>query len=350
MANQKKCIIWGTALKSMPLFSSSSIGYYEYDSPRAGGKYLVPQSVHDSIDILFGVTPEDKIRLSGHIAKQNLIGNPPPIMEDENWLEKLPPISNPSERAYLLLEGLVKKYPRLIGQTFFYDIFFSDIKDNFNDPLNKSDQTFAKGPNPYTFFYALSYCSEEKELNYLLEHLIDLKFIELKRTPDKETVFRVTLKGFEKVNELSKSSNNSKTAFIAMWFHDTMKDLEESIRVSVNKSGYSPFIIKNKEHLNKIDDEILNGINISKLMVCDLTSETGKPRGSVYFEAGYAMGKDKPVVWTCDKKLEKEIPFDIRQYNCLFWEKEKMEDFVKKLQHRIENTVGKGPLKEVKDD
>ena len=57
-----------------------------------------------------------------------------------------------------------------------------------------------------------------------------------------------------------------------MWFHDSVKDLEESINISVKQAGYLPFIIKNKEHLNKIDDEILNEINKARFIVCDLTS------------------------------------------------------------------------------
>ena len=119
---------------------------------------------------------------------------------------------------------------------------------------------------------------------------------------------------------------------------------------SLLKNRIYPFYIKNKEHLNKIDDEILVEINKSKFIVCDLTSEKGKPRGSVYFEAGYAMGKDKPIVWTCKKELEKERAFDIQNYNCLFWEEDKMDDFEKKLQNRIEKTVGEGPLKKDKDE
>ena len=46
----------------------------------------------------------------------------------------------------------------------------------------------------------------------------------------------VTTKGFEKIIEFSKGIN-SKTAFIAMWFHDSMEglELEKSIEKSVKK-------------------------------------------------------------------------------------------------------------------
>ena len=247
----------------------------------------------------------------------------------------------PSERAYLLLEGLVKM-TNTIGKRLNISYVVNSLPEyttKFHNIENEKKKTYYS----YLPLYALSYCEKKEEMIFLFNYLEELDFIKRYR---ESGVFEVAVQGFEKIHELSKSIN-SKTAFIAMWFHDSMKELEKNIDTSVKKAGYIPFIIKNKEHLNKIDDEILNEINKARLVICDLTSEKEKPRGSVYFEAGYAMGKDIPVVWTCRKELEKEIPFDIRQYNCLFWEKGKMDDFIKKLQNRIENTVGKCPLKGV---
>ena len=335
MENQNKCIIWGTSLLSEREVSNN---LYELDSPRVGGKYVIDRQTY--IGTLGGLDDQEKIRLSGWIVKENLRGIVP-LIYGKGWsLEKLPPIPNIRERAYLLLEGLVKE-TKTIGKQFYTSDLFNSLPEYIVGSINEK---YAKTRMyPYLFLYALSYCEKEDEMRFLLNYLIELNFIGNYGDSD---FFQVAVQGFEKIHELSKSIN-SKTAFIAMWFHDSMKELEKNIDTSVKKAGYIPFIIKNKEHLNKIDDEILNEINKARLVICDLTSEKEKPRGSVYFEAGYAMGKDIPVVWTCRKELEKEIPFDIRQYNCLFWEKGKMDDFIKKLQYRIENTVGKCPLKGV---
>ena len=93
--------------------------------------------------------------------------------------------------------------------------------------------------------------------------------------------------------------------------------------------------------------------------MCDLTSELKKPRGSVYFEAGYAIkGKGNDlIIWTCDEMLKDEIAFDVKRYNFIFWYKDKNEDFwtkegnekihlKDKIQKRIENAIGEGPLKQ----
>ena len=86
--------------------------------------------------------------------------------------------------------------------------------------------------------------------------------------------------------------------------------------------------------------KFLSDIEKAKFIVCDLTSsDKDKPRSSVYFEAGYAKGRRIPVIWTCNKQM-KEIhfnSFDTRQYKCLFWDENNMEDFIKELQAHIEN-------------
>lgn len=64
--------------------------------------------------------------------------------------------------------------------------------------------------------------------------------------------------------------------------------------------------------------------------------------GGVYFEAGFAKGLGLEVLWTCKDNDKNNLHFDIRQYNFIFWEDEKLDDFRKKLAYRIESVLGKG--------
>ena len=344
---QKKCIVLGTPLILKPYTNNldSRMDYvpvcwkisdenraYKVYNLQAGGKYISKNLLYCNgelaLDSNHKLTDKEKIRLSGWIAKENLRDNTPPVLEsvikDKNSLEMLPPIPNPSERAYLLLEGLVRETD-VIGKTFSFNNLlkypFEDLSESFY----------------YSFFYALSYCSDKEEMKYLFNYLQELKFI----TFNGHT-FYVTVKGFEK----NASNIKSKTAFIAMWFDEHVNNVKESIKVAVRNAGYElPQRMDEKEHINKIDDEILVNINKARFVVCDLTSKRGD-RGSVYFEAGYAMGKNIHVIWTCNKNRKKKMAFDIRQYNCLFWEKDNMDEFTYKLQKRIESVIGIGPLKE----
>ena len=344
--SQNKCIIWGTPLRPFdmtthletlsnqlppPYIKMIEDLNYEVCNPRAGGKYtvehktLICQLYNNDLK-----NEEEKVKLSGYIAQENLRGNTPNLSElikDNNWLEKLPSTPNPGERADLLLEGLVKE-TNFIGKKFSVEDF---RMYNFD----------------YAFFYALSYCHEYEEMNYLINYLKDGKYIQFLRS---RYAFTVTVKGFETIKNVS--NIDSKTVFVAMWItdskdteHKTMEVLYKKIEQAIRQVGYQPLRIDKKEHINKIDDEILSEINKARFIICDLTSEKEKPRGSVYFEAGYALGKNIPIIWTCKKELEKELPFDIRQYNCLHWEENKLDDFEEKLKHRIENVIGKSPLK-----
>ena len=228
---------------------------------------------------------------------------------------------------------------------------------NDTDPIGKQfiydwlvpNSEITQVRRPYTIYYPISYCSNIDEMQYLLNYLEECKFIK-NAMRDQSNYFEVTVQGFEKIKNIS--NIDSKTAFIAMWItdskselHDTMENLYLNIKKAIKEAGYDPRRIDKKEHIKKIDDQILVEINKSRFIVCDLTSEPEKPRGSVYFEAGYALGKNIDIIWTCKKELIKELSFDIRQYNCLLWEENNMDEFTKKLQARIENVIGEGLLK-----
>ena len=129
-----------------------------------------------------------------------------------------------------------------------------------------------------------------------------------------------------------------------MWFHKSLdKAYTDGIEPAIYDAGYKPVRIDRKEHINKIDDEIIAAIRRARFLVADFTSEPGKPRGGVYFETGFAMGLDIPVIWCCHKDLIDDIHFDTRQFNHIDWEDP--ADLKERLRNRIGAVIGDGPLK-----
>jgi len=125
-----------------------------------------------------------------------------------------------------------------------------------------------------------------------------------------------------------------------MWFDPNLNEVYESgFQAGILKAGYNPLRIDRVEHVNRIDDEIIKQINASLFVVADFTGH----RGGVYFEAGYALGKEIPVFWTCRKSDLGELHFDIRQFNCIDWQAS--DDLAARLASRIEAVVGPGPTK-----
>lgn len=127
---------------------------------------------------------------------------------------------------------------------------------------------------------------------------------------------RLTMAGWERIDALRRSTTDSWRAFVAMAFReDTLPAYVEGIAPALKATGYEPFRVDLVEHPGKIDDRIMSEIRRSGLLVADFTHH----RGGVYFEAGVAVGRGIPVIWSCRKDHFAELHFDTRQYNHIEW-------------------------------
>jgi hypothetical protein len=168
----------------------------------------------------------------------------------------------------------------------------------------------------------------------------------------------ITLNGIDYL-ESRNISINSNQCFVAMWFNVEMLELfKNTIKPLVDSLGYNTIIIPMVEHNGSINDHIIAEIKKSKFIIADFSGN----RGGVYFEAGFALGLGKQVIWTCKKdyfnteikklirgKIEgdiekeveiiekSEIHFDINHYNFIVWET--IEELCEKLKNRIEATI-----------
>jgi nucleoside 2-deoxyribosyltransferase len=60
-------------------------------------------------------------------------------------------------------------------------------------------------------------------------------------------------------------------------------------------------------------------------------------RGGVYYEAGFALGLGRPVIWTCHKDHLTQAHFDTRQYNHIEWSDSR--ELRERLRNRILATI-----------
>ena len=135
----------------------------------------------------------------------------------------------------------------------------------------------------------------------------------------------------------------SAQVFVAMWLDEEMNNAyADGIRPAIKKAGYRPFMIAEEEFIDKIDERIMSELERSKFVVADFTHGSEGARGSVYYEAGYAHGLGKPVVYTCHLRLVNRLHFDTRQYNHIVWQEP--EDLFQGLYKRICDVIGEGPL------
>lgn len=188
--------------------------------------------------------------------------------------------------------------------------------------------------------YSLFMCDsfEWNSISFILEQLYYENYIENEtheNIASLPTKIRLTVKGWNRVFHLEKGLiYNSKKAFVAMWFDKSMEPIyENAIKKAIIDAHYEPQRVDKDEHNGKICDRIIADIRRCKFIICDFTGQ----RGGVYFEAGFAMGLGKPVIWTCRKDEVSKLHFDTRQYNHIVWENE--TDLYEALLRRIQATI-----------
>jgi hypothetical protein len=164
---------------------------------------------------------------------------------------------------------------------------------------------------------------------------------------EKFSITQILPAGWAHLEKLHQERVQSKQGFIAMDFSKELDPFFEQVLVpAIEAARYAPLRVDRKDHGDRIDDYIEFQIKNSRFMVADFT----KNNKNVYFEAGYALGMDIPVIWTCKKGSVRQMKFDIEHFNQLRWDgpdylPENKEEFIRKLTARIENICGPGPEK-----
>lgn len=241
--------------------------------------------------------------------------------EDAEWLSKIHTPST-TERAMKLLLELARRMPYVGDMTTL----------NFGTP-EWLGITWSNATNEVEFLFQF-WLVEPRLTSGSLRVLAD----------GSHNCENVTIKpaGHMQLDHIRQGGVESMIGFCAMWFAPEMLPAwTEGISPAISDAGYEPLRIDNVQHNNKIDDEIIAAIRKSRFIVTDLTGN----RGGVYFEAGFAMGRSIPVVWTVRADHLQDVHFDNRQYNFIVWSPDTIPDLRIRLRNRIEATIGQGPLR-----
>jgi hypothetical protein len=189
--------------------------------------------------------------------------------------------------------------------------------------------------------YPICFAKNPDEMQGLIRAAYELKYIA--EPPNLEKIdyeigmqHILTLKGWERVNELRRTKTFSNQCFVAMYFDKEMKSVwEDGILPAIIDESVKldPMKIDLKEHNNNIPIEILAEIKKSKILIADFTHN----RGGVYFEAGFARGLGIEVIQLCREDFKKKLHFDINQINTIFYSTP--ADLKEKLTKRLEATT-----------
>ncbi|MEN6519562.1 MAG: hypothetical protein ABFD46_00215 [Armatimonadota bacterium] len=312
-----KCVLCGRECKRNNDFMRDILYY----SCISCGDYAVTADVES--DYLSRMDQVLKYRIAACAQERNIRGLP------KLRLYSSEPTDNVPDGAYTLNYVLDTIFP-------------SRIQDRFDRVLgNLTRKTAAPGD---TISLSLEtdlptlFAESTTSARFILAELHDLGYINLRPIYDMTADIIVKATGIERIQRLEESEGReqSKQAFVAMWFNKELNDVfNKGIKTAAADCGFKVHRIDTKETNQKICDEIIAEIRRSRFLIADFTGS----RGGVYFEAGFALGLGIPVIWTCRNKKEDidSLHFDTRQYCHILWND--AEDMRFQLRNRIAATI-----------
>ena len=291
------------------------------ESPRAGGRYFITGT---AAALRRYTSEHERARLTSWLVEQRRLGAECPEVKTKavDDAKRRPPLSV-HERADRLLKCV--------------SLELEDVAD-----------TFVHGELEYDGLPCRMAWTESlrlEEVTYLVAYLESSAWIEhAHRGTSVSSIYRITVEGYARLAELDRTATDSSKAFVAMWFDESMDEVwEKAIEPGIEDAGYEAVRIDRKEHLDKIDDEIIAELRRARFIVADFTHGDDGPRGGVYYEAGFAYGLKLPFIFSCRKDSIGKVHFDTRQYPHILWEAGKLDEFRRRLARRISATIGDGP-------
>ena len=313
-------------------FSSGDGTVHVENSPRAGVNYAIRREARWRITDR-GLGDSHKARLTTRLIDQHSRGVAWPevtiamIAEAENA-----PALSVHERSDRLLNYL-SDLTSVVGE---YVVLGTPAPE----PDAFGGRPLSEGPTHWSAM-AWSESIESSELQFLLEYLLERGWIKGQRQGQGMGYFAVTFDGYGHIADQATRVDSS-SAFVAMWFDNSLAEAyEQGIKLAIVGAGFSPVRIDQKEHINKIDDEIIAEIRRSRFLVADFTHGEDGARGGVYYEAGFAHGLGIPVIFICHEDALETLHFDTSHYSHIVWTTP--EDLREKLKNRILAVIGQGP-------
>jgi hypothetical protein len=184
--------------------------------------------------------------------------------------------------------------------------------------------------------YPIIFAKNAAELSFLCEQAKSIGWIE--HVANYNGV-RLKLDGWKKVAELkSQNKNIGHFAFMAMEYDNQEQDeiFKDYLLPAVAQTGFELKLLKNLLGAGLIDNQLRVQIRRAKFLIADLTN---KNLGA-YWEAGYAEGLGKQVIYLCKESEFKEIKthFDTNHHTTIRWDKENMSQAVEELKATIRAT------------
>lgn len=126
----------------------------------------------------------------------------------------------------------------------------------------------------------------------------------------------LTVRGWERIQAQPRPGGEPGRCFVACWLADEFyPEFRNAADQAIRACSYLPFWINETRTNEGISDRVLAEIRRAEFVVADFTGQ----RQSVYFEAGFARGLGRPVIWCCRQDGVQGLHFDTRHLGHVAW-------------------------------
>ncbi len=228
----------------------------------------------------------------------------------------------PDRLGYLLENSTL---PNPVAQT-------ANMVRYIGDEVSRSGNAIGQFPDN---FHAIIGALNRKSAVRLAKELEERKILttDLTGHPSPEFInVSLSLDGWERYEAEKRGEFKGNSGFMAMKFNDPELDpfVKDVVKPAVKEGiGYDLVDMNDVGRAGVIDNIMRTRIRDSAFVIVDLTHDNS----GAYWEAGYAEGLGKPVLYICEKaKFDKEgTHFDTNHCTTVLWSRDDDEGFKKSL-------------------
>lgn len=148
----------------------------------------------------------------------------------------------------------------------------------------------------------------------------------------------LTFEGWRYASELRRGLATGRKAFMAMPFGNDRLDrvFNECMKPGAEAAGFDLVRLDEQPRAGSIDDRLRVEIRGSRFLVAELTHGNH----GAYWEAGFAEGLGKPVIYTCEEQYfhEPGTHFDTNHHETVIWDFAGLDEAAERLAATIRET------------
>jgi hypothetical protein len=181
----------------------------------------------------------------------------------------------------------------------------------------------------------LSWILDQEEVKNLLDYDSDGRG---------NILFRLKISGWNRYESTKRSQVNSRTAFMAMQFDPGLLQIvDDFFKLAVARAGFELKLLTDNQPAGLIDDQLRVALRTARFVIADLTHANN----GAYWEAGFAEGLGRPVIYTCrkvewdevDERGRHKVHFDTSHLVTIIWSPDDLRNAADRLTATIRATL-----------